>query len=131
MIVISKIRNRELQNPSHIKAFSYGVARRLSLSARRVRVEDLLSNREPDEFPSSEVTVLAAIARSALVCAVQGALAKLRTRDRDLILRRYYYEQSLVQIAESLRLTVGGTKAALNRARARLKNVLDQANLEL
>ena len=56
--------------------------------------------------------------------AVSAALGKLCDRDRDLIHRRYYLEESYREIAESLGITVNHVGVALFRAESRLKEIL-------
>ena len=56
--------------------------------------------------------------------AVKSALAKLSDRDRDLIHRRYYLEESYREIAEALGITVNHVGVALFRAESRLKAIL-------
>ena len=54
----------------------------------------------------------------------RAAIARLSERDRDLIHRRYYQEQSYRQIADALGLTVNHVGVALFRAESRLKLIL-------
>jgi len=51
-------------------------------------------------------------------------MGKLSVRDRDLIQRRYYQEQSYREIADALGLTVNHVGVALYRAESRLKLIL-------
>jgi DNA-directed RNA polymerase specialized sigma24 family protein len=51
-------------------------------------------------------------------------MGKLSERDRDLIHRRYYLEESYRDIAEALGLTVNHVGVALFRAESRLKVIL-------
>jgi RNA polymerase sigma factor (sigma-70 family) len=55
---------------------------------------------------------------------LKAAMGKLSERDRDLIHRRYYQEESYREIAEALGLTVNHVGVALFRAESRLKLIL-------
>lgn len=55
---------------------------------------------------------------------LNAAMAKLCDRDRDLIHRRYYLEQSYREIADALDMTVNHVGVALFRAESRLKIIL-------
>jgi RNA polymerase sigma factor (sigma-70 family) len=55
---------------------------------------------------------------------LKAAMKKLSERDRDLIHRRYYLEESYREIAESLGITVNHVGVALFRAESRLKVIL-------
>jgi RNA polymerase sigma factor (sigma-70 family) len=52
------------------------------------------------------------------------ALENLRERDRELIHRRYYLDESYREIAEALGMTVNHVGVSLFRAESRLKNIL-------
>jgi len=57
---------------------------------------------------------------------LKAALEKLSDRDRDLIHRRYYCEESYREIAEALGITVNHVGVALFRAESRLKVFLQK-----
>jgi RNA polymerase sigma factor (sigma-70 family) len=56
--------------------------------------------------------------------ALKAAVGNLCDRDRDLIFRRYYLEESYREIAEALGITVNHVGVALFRAESRLKVIL-------
>lgn len=58
---------------------------------------------------------------------IHAALARLPSRDRDLIALRYGAELSAREIAELLGETTNGVEVALHRARARLRTELEIA----
>jgi RNA polymerase sigma factor (sigma-70 family) len=58
--------------------------------------------------------------------ALNAAMRKLGERDRDLIHRRYYLEESYREIAEALGITVNHVGVALFRAESRLKVILEK-----
>jgi len=55
---------------------------------------------------------------------LNAAMGKLSERDRDLIHRRYYQEESYREIADALGLTVNHVGVALFRAESRLRLIL-------
>ena len=55
---------------------------------------------------------------------MERALSRLSHRDRELIRRRFYQDQSRSEIAEALRMTPDRVSVALSRAKARLKKIL-------
>jgi RNA polymerase sigma factor (sigma-70 family) len=58
--------------------------------------------------------------------ALKAALQKLSDRDRDLIHRRYYLEESYREIGIALGMTVNHVGVALFRAESRLKVILEK-----
>jgi RNA polymerase sigma-70 factor (ECF subfamily) len=55
---------------------------------------------------------------------LQAAMDRLPTRDRALLVLRYWEDQSVTAIARAMRLSEGATKVALLRARRSLKEIL-------
>jgi len=60
---------------------------------------------------------------------VRAALGSLSMRDRDLIHRRYYLEESYREIADAMGLTVNHVGVALFRAESRLKILLEKSQV--
>jgi len=56
--------------------------------------------------------------------ALEGAMAKLSKRDRDLLHRRYFLDESYREIAKALGITVNNVGVALLRAEQRLKRII-------
>lgn len=54
------------------------------------------------------------------------ALGALRSSDRELLVLRYYEEQSVREISEALGAAPGAVEVRLTRARARLKQILER-----
>jgi len=65
------------------------------------------------------------------VGALKAAIGKLSERDRDLIHRRYYLEESYREIANALGITVNHVGVALFRAESRLKLILKKHRVGL
>lgn len=55
---------------------------------------------------------------------LETAMSKLLSRDRELIYRRHYLEQSYREIAEALGITTNNVGVALSRAESRLRRIL-------
>jgi len=62
---------------------------------------------------------------------VKRGLGKLSERDRELIHRRYYREESYREIAQALGITVNHVGVALLRAECRLKTILQKHRRDL
>jgi|SRR5438552_15017397 len=60
---------------------------------------------------------------------LERALPLLSARDRELIHRRFYLEQTHSEIAEAFGMTASAIGVALSRAKRRLKKIIDKKNL--
>ena len=101
----------------------------LTVIARNSAVDQARKNRRetvwlPEEYPdpgkNPEDEILARERRQK----VRECIASLSAGDRELVFRRYYYQQSLDQIAAEMRLSVRGAEGRLYRIRRRLKEML-------
>src|SRR6516165_2888459 len=84
------------------------------LRKRRVQVEAESAAMIPDKVEPKEPAVLG------LGQAVEHLVASLPPKDRACVLLKDVFDYSLEEIAELVDSTVGGVKAALNRARTKL-----------
>jgi RNA polymerase sigma factor (sigma-70 family) len=57
---------------------------------------------------------------------IDRAISRLSQRDRELIHRYFYLEQSYYDIAKALGITVNNTGVGLSRAKHRLKKILEE-----
>ncbi|CEK15099.1 RNA polymerase sigma factor [Chthonomonas calidirosea] len=64
--------------------------------------------------------------RAELRCLFQQILPLLTPLQQDVLQRYYYGEESLLQIASSLRITVSGAKMHLHRARVKLRLIIEE-----
>jgi RNA polymerase sigma factor (sigma-70 family) len=74
-----------------------------------------------------EIAVMSAAEASSdwsIAAVLTAAVGKLSDRDRELIHRRYYLEETYREIADALGLTVNHVGVALYRAESRLKLIL-------
>lgn len=60
---------------------------------------------------------------------LSGALARLTQKERDVVLLVTWAELSYEQAAESLGIPVGTVRSRLNRARGRLRDILNRFDL--
>ena len=58
--------------------------------------------------------------------AVEKALLQMEPANREIVIRFYYYNQKLRQIAEEMNLNPETVKSRLKRGRAKLKSILEQ-----
>jgi RNA polymerase sigma factor (sigma-70 family) len=99
------------------------IARNLARDFRRERRRIICNSVD------CEMVVLPAIeplGESSKAGMVRAALRSLCMRDRDLIHRRYYLEESYREIADAMGITVNHVGVALFRAESRLKVLLEK-----
>lgn len=60
------------------------------------------------------------------VRALERVLGKLKKKDRELVLRRYYYLQSVKQIAAAMDLSENALNSRLSRLRGKLKDSFEK-----
>ena len=114
-------RLRPWRGTRSLRSYLGAIARNLARDYRRER------RRNFDDATDREIAVMPVVemrndwSRSAVLTA---AVKKLSERDRDLIHRRYYLEETYREIADALGLTVNHVGVALFRAESRLKLVL-------
>lgn len=67
----------------------------------------------------------------ALAQTINGFLGTLSERKRNVFLRRYWYMDSIADIAERYALSQGSVKTMLFRSRNRLRNYLEKEGYTL
>lgn len=126
------------QRPKSLKGYAGRIARNLALSALRSekaqkrgggQVELALD--ELSEVVSGADTPEGALDRQALLAALDGFLAALSERDRNLFLRRYWYLDSVEQLAKRLRMSRTHVTTTLHRLRQRLRVHLQQEGFDV
>lgn len=60
------------------------------------------------------------------VRALERVLEKLKKKDRELILRRYYYLQSVGQIAEMMEMSENALNSKLSRLRGKMRKIYEK-----
>ena len=113
----------------HLRGWLGKVARNQAISFLRrqhlqlVRDEDciLIDDRDAQKL-------LEAKERSALL---NAALAALTSEDREIFLRRYYYNQTAGQIAEALHMNPSTVRSRLLRGRQSLRTELQKGDVQI
>jgi len=104
------------------------IARNLARDFQRERC------RHSDHSVDCDVAVLPAreaLGENSRAGMVRAALGSLSMRDRELIHRRYYLEESYREIADAMGITVNHVGVALFRAESRLKVLLEKQRTHL
>ena len=109
-------RLRSWSGKATLSAFIGKIARNLARDYRREqRATEDASVEEILDDPSPETEHR---------CDIEAALLRLSPRDRELIHRRYYLDETYRDIALALSMTVNNVGVALSRAQDRLKQIL-------
>ena len=117
--------------PRMLKAFLGKIARRISLNRLRERLADRRGGGETalaieelgELLPADRDTQEEAEARE-LTRALNGFLAGLPERERDIFLRRYWYFDPLTDIAKASGKSEAAVKSQLHRTREKLRDWL-------
>lgn len=126
------------QRPHSLKSYAGKIVRNLALSARRAGAAQKrgggqvqLALDELSEVVSGGETPEGALDRQAFRGALDGFLATLPARDRDLFLRRYWYLDSVETLARRCSMTKTQVTTTLHRLRGKLRVHLQQEGFEL
>lgn len=126
------------QRPKSLKAFAGRIVRNLALSAlrsgnaqKRGGGQVQLALDELSEVVSGGETPEGALDRQALQAALDGFLADLPQRNRNLFLRRYWYLDSTEQLARRFSMSKTQVTTTLHRLRQRLRVHLEQEGFDL
>lgn len=115
------------ERPNVLSAFLAKITRRISLNIRRSNIAekrgggevDLVLDELADSIPSGS-SVEEEIDAKALTEALNKFLSKLKESDRDMFLRRYWYMDSIKDIAEMFGCGESKVKTTLYRLRKKL-----------
>ena len=126
------------QRPRSLKHFAGRIVRNLALSALRAEQAQKrgggqvrLALDELSEVVSGGDTPEGALDRQALRGALDGFLAGLPQRDRNLFLRRYWYLDSVEALAKRFRMSRTHVTTTLHRLRQKLRVHLQPEGFEL
>ena len=126
------------QRPNSLKSFAGRIARNLALSALRAGTAQKrgggqvqLALDELSEVVSGGETPEGAMDRQALRAALDGFLAGLPERSRSLFLRRYWYLDSVEQLAKRFGMSKTQATTTLHRLRQKLRVHLEQEGFDL
>lgn len=126
------------QRPLSLKSFAGRIARNLALTRLRARDAQKrgggqaeLALEELSECVSGSPTPEDALDRQAFQAALDRFLDGLPQLQRDLFLRRYWYLDSVSQLAQRFGMSETRVTTTLHRLRGRLKQHLNQEGFEL
>ena len=126
------------QRPRSLKSFAGRIVRNLALSALRADAAQKrgggqvrLALEELGEVVSGSDTPEGALDRQAFRAALDGFLAGLPERNRNLFLRRYWYLDRVEQLARRFGMSRTQVTTTLHRLRQRLRVHLEQEGFEV
>lgn len=126
------------QRPRSLKAFAGRITRNLALSTLRTQGAQkrgggqvaLALDELAEVLPGGD-TPEGSLDRQALLDALNGFLAGLKKRDRELFLRRYWYLDRVEALARHFGMSRTAVTTALNRLRQKLRTHLEQEGFDL
>ena len=126
------------QRPRSLKSFAGRIVRNLALTALRSESaqkrgggQAQLALEELSEVVSGGETPEGALDRAAFRAALDGFLAALPEAQRSLFLRRYWYLDSVEQLAKRYGMSKTQVTTTLYRLRGKLRTHLEQEGFEL
>ena len=126
------------ERPNRLKLFLGKITRRLACDVLRSRTaqkrgggQTALALDELSEVVSGGETPEGAMDRQALRAALDGFLAGLPERSRSLFLRRYWYLDSVEQLAKRFGMSKTQATTTLHRLRQKLRAHLEQEGFDL
>ena len=126
------------QHPRSLKGFAGRIVRNLALSVRRADAAQKrgggqvqLALDELSEVVSGGETPEGALDRQAFRAALDSFLAGLPKDRRDLFLRRYWYLDSVEQLAKRFHMSKTQVTTTLHRLRGKLRAHLEQEGFEV
>lgn len=112
-----------------LKGYIATVTARMSIDEYRRHVSRIHTEPITDEMAngiSGEGNMQEKVEQSIDEKALIEALKHIGTKDRDLLIRRYYYNQSSVQIAEELHMSDAAVRMRISRALKKLRQLLSE-----
>lgn len=126
------------QRPARLGAFVGRITRNLSFDRFRQRRAERRGGGELPlvldelaECVSGGESVESETARRELAAALNGFLASLPPRSRRIFVKRYWYGESVKNIAEDNGMTAGAVSALLGRLRTKLRTYLTERGIAL
>ncbi|MCD7823417.1 MAG: RNA polymerase sigma factor [Oscillospiraceae bacterium] len=123
-------RNRGTLETSHLRGWLSAVARNKAknyIRSQKIIFESL------DETTAENIIDLSdnfsRLEKEEQAREIKSALDKLRKPEREVLLRYYYYNQTVAIIAEETGINVATVKTRLQRGRAKLKEILEKGGL--
>ena len=117
-------RSRHKLKTDHIRGWLGATARNRARDF--LRKQSLLTADEEDHIIVADDDVQRLMEAQERTRLVREALTALHTEDREIFLRRYYYNQSIGGISDAMSLNENTVKTRLARGRRKLKEILIQ-----
>lgn len=122
------------ENPDPLLAYFLRVVRNISLNRRREK--NAKKRADGENLPIDELADVIAFddreEDSALIRdALNGFLASLDKKDRNLFLRRFWFEDDMKEIAEKLGISENNARVRLTRLKAKLRKHLEKEGIDV
>jgi RNA polymerase sigma factor (sigma-70 family) len=126
LIVLNRLRNRSMDDPSRLAAFAAQTARQLAFDARRrTATRKTVVDSEAVEAAIVESPQDDSVEKASMVSLVRELLGELsHDRDREILRRFYLFEEEKSEICRIYGLAPGTFDQLVFRARARLRALL-------
>lgn len=127
VIVLQRLRNRSMEDPSRLAAFAAQTARQLAFdSKRRYAVRNTVADTDAVERAQIEAPADDSVENESITSLVRQLLAELsHDRDREILRRFYLLEHDKADICRQFGLAPGTFDQLIFRARARLRGMLE------
>lgn len=114
----------------HTEGYLMTVAK--NKARNRIRDNNYLRTVDIDETEAADdFTVAEGIEDDEAAKALSSALDTLDEKDKEMLLRRYYYGQSSQHIAEALGMTASNVRVRMMRAKQQLRDILTKGGFVL
>ena len=121
IIILQKLRKETLEDPARLPAYIYQTARYVHLGWIRKQDNRQLPLTEPDAISHSDATIEDRYIQKRETLDVRKRVLGLRmVRDREILLRRFFADETKPETCEALHLTHQHYDRVLSRARKRL-----------
>lgn len=124
LVMIQKLRAREVREPERIGSFVLGVARMTALEMRRGGQREVPLSSEELSLAAPAPPVPEPLAGDHLARCLSG----LRERERSILVFTYYQERKAAEIASVMGLTVANVRVIRHRAIALLRRCMGLAD---
>ncbi|MCD8006325.1 MAG: RNA polymerase sigma factor [Oscillospiraceae bacterium] len=123
-------RNRGTLTTSHLRGWLSAVAR--NKAKNYIRSQKLVCESLDDSIAENTIDLsddFLSLEKEEQAKEIQLALGKLKRQEREVLLRYYYYNQTVATISEETGTNVATVKTRLQRGRAKLREILEKGGL--
>ncbi len=120
-------RSRESLNTSHLRGWLSAVSR--NKAKNYIRSQKLICESLDDNDFENLIDLtddFSALEKEEQAKEIKSALDKLKKPEREVLLRYYYYNQTVTDISEETGTNVATVKTRLQRGRAKLREILEK-----